>query len=74
MQASIFELREKKKRHSKISYKSMEISNTHIDFHRLVKKRRHKYTDSVLPSNIIGPEGHGGHLFTHQLLDRRNTG
>lgn len=25
-----------KKKHSKISYESMEISNTYIDFHRLV--------------------------------------
>lgn len=32
--ASTFSLRGKK--HSKISYESMEISNTRIDFHRLV--------------------------------------
>lgn len=66
LHASTVLLREKKK-HSKISYQSMEISNSHIDFHRLVKRRRHNHTDSV-QSNIIGSEGHRVHLFSYQLF------
>lgn len=48
------------KKHSKIS---VEILNTFVDSHKLVRGRKRNYTDSIVQSNVTGPEGHRGTFF-----------